>query len=267
MRYEVKGAWRATGTEAVLVIDAASAASAESQANSRGLLVTACEQISIAKSIPRMDDITPPASPTKHGAQASVRTHRPAGAARPVTSSAGPAGTNPPPSEVVVGRQIREWAWVVTGFGWLFLVGCGVGAITSAGMAATGELGRLDWGGRSVLIVGVFLVNLLAAGLITMGKPERFAAAFMNTSPSSGSSGSSQTSRPRRLAQRFQLLGDVRGRTRAEVVAAVGTPISVTAMLEETLVQWGEGGYLIALMFDGPDDTAKCRGISSEISA
>lgn len=63
------------------------------------------------------------------------------------------------------------------------------------------------------------------------------------------------------LNSRFVALGELRGKTKDEIVSAVGPPNSVSAAPEgKTVCQWIATGYHIALLFDG--DT--CEGITHE---
>ncbi len=68
----------------------------------------------------------------------------------------------------------------------------------------------------------------------------------------------------RSLNARFVALGQLKGKTKAEIVAAVGPPNSVSATAKgETLCQWMATGYHIALLFDGE----ACVGVSHEFRA
>lgn len=53
------------------------------------------------------------------------------------------------------------------------------------------------------------------------------------------------------LPRRFQQLGNMRGRTYEEIVAAIGKPSAVSAGYNYTLVQWQSPGYHIAIKFVG----------------
>lgn len=72
---------------------------------------------------------------------------------------------------------------------------------------------------------------------------------------------SSPLSGARTLQRKFADLGDLRGKTRAEIISAVGPPNSVTAMADGALVQWLTPGYHVALLFDDAD---VCLGVSHE---
>ena len=68
------------------------------------------------------------------------------------------------------------------------------------------------------------------------------------------------------LQQKFAALGDLSGRSRAEIISAVGAPQSVSAVGGgKTLLQWQmvnqAGGYHIALLFDEND---RCEGVTHE---
>lgn len=64
------------------------------------------------------------------------------------------------------------------------------------------------------------------------------------------------------LATKFAALGTLTGRTREEIIAAVGEqPTSVSSIGEnQTLVQWQKTGYHIALAFTGDI----CDGVTHE---
>jgi hypothetical protein len=56
----------------------------------------------------------------------------------------------------------------------------------------------------------------------------------------------------RALHARFLSLGNMAGRTSAEIIAIVGQPSSVTSMaLGQTLMQWQATGCHMALLFSG----------------
>ena len=58
----------------------------------------------------------------------------------------------------------------------------------------------------------------------------------------------------RQLHARFRSLGDMRGMTRAQIVAVVGNPSSISAAASgNQLLQWITTGCRVALLF-GPDD-------------
>lgn len=66
----------------------------------------------------------------------------------------------------------------------------------------------------------------------------------------------------RALRKRFVALGGLKGRTRKEIVRAVGEPAIVTPLPDaRSLLQWRATGYHIALLFakDG-----RCVGITHE---
>lgn len=70
----------------------------------------------------------------------------------------------------------------------------------------------------------------------------------------------------RALAVKFKNAGDLKGRTKEEIITAVGSkPSSVSAQPEgKTLLQWQVSGYHIALRF-GAD--GRCEGITHEFLA
>ena len=155
---------------------------------------------------------------------------------------------------------MRETAWVAAGFGWFFFAFSVVMAGLSVAMAADGEFAHAAVDDRPTMMLSTFLANAVAVGLIAIGKPARLVAIFGNKeSPF-------RAVRPPNLRKRFQMAGNLRGRTRAEIVAAVGRPVAISAMPGGALIQWGETGYFIALNFSGTGDDAVCRGIASEIS-
>jgi hypothetical protein len=62
------------------------------------------------------------------------------------------------------------------------------------------------------------------------------------------------------LASKFQQLGVLQGRTKDQIVAAVGPPQAVSAQPGgKSLLQWQATGYHIALLFDG---AGICEGIT-----
>lgn len=67
------------------------------------------------------------------------------------------------------------------------------------------------------------------------------------------------------MANRFAAMGTLRGKTRQEIIAAVGeqpTSMSVTGP-DQTLLQWQKQGYHIALAFTGEI----CDGVTHEFLA
>lgn len=65
----------------------------------------------------------------------------------------------------------------------------------------------------------------------------------------------------KRLHAKFAGLGTLAGRTRDDIVAAVGPPCSVSPLAEgRVLLQWQASGCHMALMFR--DDT--CQGVSHQ---
>jgi hypothetical protein len=66
------------------------------------------------------------------------------------------------------------------------------------------------------------------------------------------------------LQSKFANLGVLKGRTKAEIVAAVGEPNSVSALAHgQQILQWTIPGYHIALIFT--EDI--CDGVSHEHAA
>lgn len=64
------------------------------------------------------------------------------------------------------------------------------------------------------------------------------------------------------LQRKFVKLGNLRGRTYAEIASVVGAPNAVSQTGDGgTLKQWITSGYHIALLFDANN---VCQGISSE---
>lgn len=63
------------------------------------------------------------------------------------------------------------------------------------------------------------------------------------------------------LAQKFGKLGNLQGKSRAEILAAVGPPSSQSTVAGgKTVIQWIKPGYHIALIFEGDN----CLGVSHE---
>lgn len=52
------------------------------------------------------------------------------------------------------------------------------------------------------------------------------------------------------ISKRFRRLGDLTGKTRTEIVKAVGRPTSVSSVPKGALLQWQARGYHIAIRFD-----------------
>ena len=66
----------------------------------------------------------------------------------------------------------------------------------------------------------------------------------------------------RALRKRFVALGTLKGRTRREIVKAVGEASSETALPDgRTLLQWRATGYHIALLFE---KNGRCYGVTHE---
>lgn len=63
------------------------------------------------------------------------------------------------------------------------------------------------------------------------------------------------------LRAKFAHIGTLKGRTKDEIIAAVGSPSSVSAIKDGvTLLQWQSTGYHIALHFTGD----RCNGVTHE---
>lgn len=63
------------------------------------------------------------------------------------------------------------------------------------------------------------------------------------------------------LAQKFAELGTLRGRTKAEIIAAVGEPTAISMVGDDkTLLQWQQANYHVALRFTGET----CDGVTHE---
>lgn len=74
---------------------------------------------------------------------------------------------------------------------------------------------------------------------------------------------------PITLKNKFVSAGTLRGRSKAEIIALVGRPTSVSgADAGKTLLQWmdstGSGSYHIALLFDQNDI---CEGVTHEFDS
>jgi hypothetical protein len=66
----------------------------------------------------------------------------------------------------------------------------------------------------------------------------------------------------RALHKRFVALGTLKGRTRKEIVKAVGEPATETTLPDgRTLLQWRATGYHIALVFE---TSGRCFGVTHE---
>jgi hypothetical protein len=66
----------------------------------------------------------------------------------------------------------------------------------------------------------------------------------------------------RALRKRFIALGTLKGRTRKEIVKAVGQPATETVLPDgRTLLQWRATGYHIALVFE---KNGRCFGVTHE---
>jgi hypothetical protein len=66
----------------------------------------------------------------------------------------------------------------------------------------------------------------------------------------------------RALRKQFVALGTLKGRTRREIVKAVGEPATETALPDgRTLLQWRATGYHIALVFE---QNGRCFGVTHE---
>ena len=66
----------------------------------------------------------------------------------------------------------------------------------------------------------------------------------------------------RRLRRQFVALGNVKGKTRKQIVKVVGPPAQETLLPDgRTLLQWRTTGYHIALVFE---KTGHCGGVTHE---
>jgi hypothetical protein len=74
-----------------------------------------------------------------------------------------------------------------------------------------------------------------------------------------GSSGWFVTLQGNELRRKFEALGELNGKTKLEIIAAVGPPIAISGATDgKTLCQWMKTGFHIALIFD----EEICEGIS-----
>ncbi len=88
------------------------------------------------------------------------------------------------------------------------------------------------------------LIALVAAGVVAIMVPYVFRAPG------------------RALRRRFVALGTLKGRTRREIVKAVGEPSIETPLPDgRTLLQWRATGYHIALVFE---QNGRCFGVTHE---
>ena len=63
----------------------------------------------------------------------------------------------------------------------------------------------------------------------------------------------------KQLHQKFAALGDLKGKTKQEIIAAVGNPSAISGTADgKTVCQWMKTGFHIALIFNGEI----CEGIS-----
>lgn len=65
------------------------------------------------------------------------------------------------------------------------------------------------------------------------------------------------------LNRRFVQLGQLKGKSKTEIISAVGPPNAVSQIADRELLQWMATGYHIALIFK--DD--ECLGVSHEFRA
>jgi hypothetical protein len=90
----------------------------------------------------------------------------------------------------------------------------------------------------------IAVIALVVAAMLAVGAP------YIYRSPG------------RALRKRFVALGTLKGRTRKEIVKAVGEPATVTALPDgRTLLQWRATGYHIALVFE---KNGRCFGVTHE---
>ncbi len=66
------------------------------------------------------------------------------------------------------------------------------------------------------------------------------------------------------LRDKFVRTNPLAGKTKSEIISAVGNPSSVSSIGEGSLLQWQATGYHIALQFDENDI---CTGVTHEFSA
>lgn len=67
------------------------------------------------------------------------------------------------------------------------------------------------------------------------------------------------------LRAKFAELGELKGKTRQQIIAAVGPPNSVSAGAEgRQVIQWIVTSYHVALVFDAD---GVCEGVSHEFAA
>lgn len=59
------------------------------------------------------------------------------------------------------------------------------------------------------------------------------------------------------LHNRFLSLGDMAGKSAAEIIKAVGQPSSISSLGENTLLQWQSTGCHMALLFDDKEQFIK----------
>jgi len=70
---------------------------------------------------------------------------------------------------------------------------------------------------------------------------------------------SSVTTRGRELKSQFAKLGELRGKTKGEIIALAGNPTSISSIAEgKTYCQWMKAGFHIGLIFNGDH----CEGIT-----
>jgi len=63
----------------------------------------------------------------------------------------------------------------------------------------------------------------------------------------------------KQLHQKFAAMGDLKGKTKQEIIAAVGNPSAISGTADgKTVCQWMKTGFHIALIFNGE----VCEGIS-----
>lgn len=66
------------------------------------------------------------------------------------------------------------------------------------------------------------------------------------------------------LPMRLRRINPVQGKTKSEIIAAIGNPNGITAQEGgKTLLQWMIPGYHVALLFDANDI---CEGVTHEFS-
>jgi hypothetical protein len=72
-------------------------------------------------------------------------------------------------------------------------------------------------------------------------------------------------SKGRNLQASFRGLGQIAGKTRVDIVQAVGPPNSISSLAgDKTILQWISPGDHIALRFKGQAEDSICEGVTHE---